>query len=430
MKTAFTRRQVETVLAAMLAAAVAAIGIATDRDERQLGPKFLALEKVGRFKQPVFLSQPPGQDSPLFVVNRPGTVDVIDDSAKQRKHFLDLQRQVKASGKGGEQGLLSIAFPPDYGDSGLFYVAYTDRRDALRVVEYRRSATNELRADPNSARLVMRIPQPTTKHHGGLLLFGPDKHLYIGSGDGGPSGDPNNVAQDKRLLLGKLLRIDPAKPKAKPEPKARKGKGRGRRMRKPKPPPAYSVPKDNPFVGRPGRDEIFSYGLRNPWRFSFDRGGDVITIADVGDQRYEEINVLPAGKARGANFGWSAFEGPAPLKKNVPRNRTVQPVLAYGHNRHKCAVVGGYVVRDPSLSRIKGREIVGRYLFADFCGKRMFAFRPRGDKPGRVRSFRFKLSGVTSFGEDRKGRVYILTYGTQDGGFVYRLDATRKPVQS
>jgi len=151
----------------------------------------------------------------------------------------------------------------------------------------------------------------------------------------------------------------------------------------------------------------------------------------VGDIRYEEINVLrPAAKARGANFGWSSFEGPAPLKKNVPRDRTVPPVFAYGHNGNKCAVVGGFIVRDPSLSRIKGREVVGRYLFADFCGKRMFAFRPRGDKPGRVRSFRFRLQGITSFGEDRKGRIYILTYGDRDGGYVYRLDARRKSVEN
>jgi glucose/arabinose dehydrogenase len=192
--TVFTRRQIETVLAAGLAAVAAVIGLASADEDQQLGPKFLALEKVGRFRQPVHLAQPPGQDSPLFVVNRPGTINVIDDGVKRRRLFLDLRKEVKDTGKGGEQGLLSIAFPPDYAESHLFYVAYTDNRDALRVVEYRRSPESELVADPDSARLVLRIPQPTTKHHGGLLLFGPDKHLYIGSGDGGPSGDPNNVA--------------------------------------------------------------------------------------------------------------------------------------------------------------------------------------------------------------------------------------------
>lgn len=425
MRTIFTRRQIETTLAATLAAVTALIGISSADDDERLGPKFLTLEKVGRFEQPVHLSQPPGQDSPLFVVERPGAVRVIANGEIQRRPYLNLRRAVKSSGKGGEQGLLSIAFAPDYAETGLFYVVYTDRRDALRVVEFRRSRADELLADPNSGRLVLRIPQPTTKHHGGLLLFGPDRHLYIGTGDGGPSGDPDGAGQDKRVLLGKLLRIDPEQPEARGVQPSKKGK----KQERPKPPPTYSVPNDNPFVGKPGRDEIFAYGLRNPWRFSFDRGSDALTIADVGDERYEEINVLPAAKARGANFGWSAFEGPAPLTKTVPRARTVEPVLAYGHNKNKCSVVGGFVVRDPTLARIKGREIVGRYLFADFCGKRMFAFRPRGDKTGRVRSFRFRLVGVTSFGEDRKGRVYILTYGDRDGGFVYRLDAARKPVE-
>ena len=429
MRTAFTRRQIETALAAGLAAVTGLIGISFADEDPQLGPKFLALEKVGRFKQPVHLTQAPGQESPLFVVERMGTIRVIADGTEQRRPFLDLRPLVKHTGKGGEQGLLSIAFAPDYAESRLFYVAYTDRNDALRVVEYRRSNESERLADPGSARLVLRIPQPTTKHHGGLLLFGPDKNLYIGSGDGGPSGDPNGAGQNKRVLLGKLLRIDPRQPETKPvtgEPL----RGRGKKgVAKPKPPPAYSVPKDNPFVGKAGRDEIFAYGLRNPWRFSFDRGSDAMTITDVGDALYEEVNVLPANKVRGANFGWSAFEGPAPLNKGVPLNRTVQPVFAYGHNRNKCGVIGGFVVRDPSLSRVKGREIVGRYLFADFCGKRMFAFRPRGDKPGRVRSFRFGLDGITSFGEDRRGRIYILTYGDRNGGFVYRLEASRKPVE-
>jgi glucose/arabinose dehydrogenase len=431
MKTVFTRRQVETVLAAGLAAVAALIGISTADNGKREGPKFLTFEKIGRFKQPVHLSQPPGQDSPLFVVERGGTVKVIVDDEIQKTPFLNIRGPVKDTGKGGEQGLLSIAFSPDYSDSGLFYVAYTDHRDALRVVEFKRSARNELRADPSSARLVMRIPEPTTKHHGGLLLFGPDKHLYIGSGDGGPSGDPYNVAQNKRVLQGKLLRIDPRPPPVKPAPEQRriKGEGKGKKSKpKPKPRPAYTIPKDNPFVGRPGRDEIFAYGLRNPWRFSFDRGSDALTIGDVGDESYEEVDILPMNKARGANFGWSSFEGPAPFKKNVPRSRTVEPIFSYGHNQHKCSIVGGFVVRDPRLSRIKGREIVGRYLFADFCGTRMFAFRPRGDKRGRVRSFRFDVPGVTSFGEDRKGRIYVLTYGDADGGFVYRLDPARKDI--
>ena len=416
MRTAVTRRQIETTLAALLAAVTGIAGLANRGEGETLGPKFLTLDKIGRFSEPVHLAQPPGVDSPLFVVERRGRIKVIVDGVEQPRAFVDLRRAVKFSGKGGEQGLLSIAFAPDYGDSGLLYVAYTDRFDALRVVELRRSALDPLRIKPHSARLVLRIPQPTTKHHGGLLLFGPDNRLYIGSGDGGPSGDPGNAAQDKRVLLGKILRIDPRQGPPQSEGKGRVAKG-----------VPYTVPRDNPLVGRPGRDEIFAYGLRNPWRFSFDRSatGDQLTIADVGNRRFEEVNVLPVAKARGANFGWSKFEGRSRFKRGLKRSRTVVPVYTYPHGR-RCSVVGGYVVRDPRLSRIKGREIVGRYLFGDFCSTRLFAFRPRPGKAGRERSFRFRLPGVTSFGEDRAGRIYVLTYE----GFVYRLDPGRKRVRT
>ncbi|MGZ5346227.1 MAG: PQQ-dependent sugar dehydrogenase [Solirubrobacterales bacterium] len=444
MRTIFSRRQIETVLAAMLAALAGIVGLASRDDDDRVGPRVLALEKVGSFHQPVHVSQPPGSDSPLFVVERHGTVRVIVDGQVRREPFLDLRRQVKHTGFGGEQGMLSIAFAPDYAESGLFYVAYTDRRNALRLVELRRRPDDELRAEPRSARLVLRIPQPTTTHHGGLLLFGPDKSLYVGSGDGGPWGDPDDVAQSKRSLLGKILRIDPRRglrpgtvaPGA-DKPKSRRGKrdgtaGAGEKRGDaapggPRKPPPYTIPEDNPFVGRPGRDEIFAYGLRNPWRFSFDRAEDRIAIGDVGNYRFEEINILPLSRARGANFGWSDYEGDAPLKGRIPRSRTVKPTLVYPHGRGRCAVTGGYVVRDPRLSGIKGREIVGRYLFGDYCAQRIFAFRPRSDKLGKERKLRFELPAVTSFAEDRSGRLYVLTYGVGGRGDVFRLTTKRKP---
>jgi glucose/arabinose dehydrogenase len=407
--TIFTPRQIETTLAAILAATTAVIGISS-RGEEVPGPKFLRLERIGRFDQPVYLTQPRAAGSALYVVEKVGTVRILAGGAVRAQPFLDLRREVKHTGKGGEQGLLSMAFAPDYEDTGLLYVAYTDQRDALRIVEYRRDLADELRADPRSARLVLRILEPTTKHHGGLVLFGPGGHLYIGSGDGSPSGDPTDVAQDKRSLRGKILRIDP----------------------QPGPAP-YTVPPDNPFVERPGRDEIFAYGLRNPWRFSFDPATGSIAIGDIGGESFEEIDYLPVRKALGANFGWSAYEGNAPLKGNVKRGRTVAPVLAYAHGP-SCAVTGGFVVRDPRLARIAGRELVGRYLYGDYCVGKLFAFRPRPGQPaGKRRSFRFKVPYLSSFGEDNAGRIYVLSqFGvSRDGnkltrGSVYRLDPRRK----
>ena len=231
------------------------------------------------------------------------------------------------------------------------------------------------------------------------------------------------------MLLGKILRIDPRHPprsvlkkiKRGERKRARRAKKNGKKPRArgtPKIPRTYTIPKDNPFVGRPGRDEICAYGLRNPWRFCFDRGPQgPIAIGDVGDVRYEEINILPVAKARGANFGWSAFEGPRRLSAASSARAPSSTDYAYAHGR-RCSVVGGYVVRDPRLSRIKGREIVGRYIFGDFCGQRIFAFRPRRRQGRPDRSFRFKIPGVTSFAEDRDGRIYVLTYQ----GPVYRLD--------
>jgi glucose/arabinose dehydrogenase len=421
MRPFFTRRRIETAVAACLALVAAAIGLSED-DAPRFGPKFLALDKVARFKEPVHLAQPPG-DEHLYVVEKAGRVIVVDkDGRKRKRPFLDLRRRVKDTGKGGEQGMLAIAFAPDYPDSGLSYVSYTDRRDALRVVEYRPKPGNELIADPRSAREVLRIPQPTTKHHSGMLVFGPDKYLYIGSGDGGPSGDPSNVAQNKRLLLGKLLRIDPrTQPVA---PSGRRGSTK---------PTAYTVPRDNPYVGRPGRDEIYSYGLRNPWRFSFDRATGALAIGDVGNDRYEEISILPYRKAKGANFGWSNWEANYRLKRGLPRNRTVEPLLAYPHE-NGCAVTGGFFIRDPRLTRIAGREVVGRYLFGDYCTGRLSGFRVNPKGRGNDRPFRFRVPSLSSFGEDRDGRIYLLQQfgpprnGKSTRGLVYRLETDRKEI--
>jgi glucose/arabinose dehydrogenase len=391
------RRRIETAIAALLAATTVVIAATRDTD-KDLGPKHLALERLAGFHQPVYLTQPPGDSSRLFVVERRGTVRIIENGEKRHEPFLDIRGRVKSAG--AEQGLLSLAFPPDYQQSGLFYVAYTGFGGDVHVTEFRRSPDSPDRVEPHSGRQVLRIHENSSKHHGGLLVFGPDGKLYIGSGDGGPSYDPFDTAQARGNLLGKILRIDPAQKGKKP----------------------YTVPRDNPFVGRHGRDEIYAYGLRNPWRFSFDRATGELTIGDVGQDRFEEIDIVPAGKAKGANFGWSAYEGFGRYKGGVPRRATVKPVLAYPHGPG-CAVTGGYIVRDPRLARLKGRELVGRYLFGDYCTGKLYSLRPPTGNhgAGKDHPIGLRVPLLTSFGEDRAGHIYVLS----EKGPVYGLVATR-----
>jgi glucose/arabinose dehydrogenase len=408
MRTTLSRRRIETFIAALVAIAAAVVGI-TVQEGRTLGPKFVTLQRIAQLREPVYLTQPPGQNSRLYVVQKRGAVRIVANDHLLARPFLDIHRLVKHNGPGGDPGMAAIAFPPDYGRTGHFYVSYNNLRDNLQVDEFSRSADNPLVADPNSRRSVLSIPEPTQAHHGGLIVFGPDGYLYLGAGDGGPAGDPAGNAQNLNLLLGKLLRIDPTPSDGAP----------------------YTIPPDNPFVGRPGRDEIWAYGLRNPRRFSFDRRTKTIAIGDVGNDRYEEIDYLPIAKSRGANFGWPAFEGFAPFKDGLARSATVLPALAYPHHPG-CAVNGGYVVRDPRLAQIRGREIVGDYMFADYCTGKLYGFRPRlGRRAGKQRSFRFNIRYLSSLGEDNAGHIYVLTErGIKQGskGSVYRLVPFRKEI--
>jgi glucose/arabinose dehydrogenase len=397
MRTILTRRQLEISAAALLAAVAAIIGIA-GRDEEKLGPRFLVLEKIGKFREPVQVVQPPRSEL-LFVLERAGRIRVVERGETVDESFLDLRDVVDDAGRGEDQGLVALAFPPDYQDSGRFYVSYTDRADELEVVEFRRDRGTELRARRSSARAVLTVPAPTPRNHAGMLAFGPDGLLYVGVGDGGSAA----VAQNRSLLLGKLLRIDPRPP---PD----------RRPVRP-----YRIPRDNPFVGTPGRDEIYAYGLQDPWRFSFDRATAALTIGDVGDETFEEIDYVIAGSGRGANFGWSDYEGREPFRGGIPRAETVLPVFVYERGPG-CAAIGGYVVRDPRLEGVFGRELVGQYVFGDRCTGRLFAFRPHPDKAGKGRRLRFQIPELTSFGEDSAGRIYVLS----GRGGIWRLSVRRK----
>jgi glucose/arabinose dehydrogenase len=346
------------------------------------------LVRVGTFDQPLYVTAPPGDRNRVFVVEQPGRIRVIDRGRVQRRPFLDVSGRVVA---GGEQGLLSMAFAPDYRTSGRFYVNFTDRNGDTRVQEFRRSKRNANRADSRSPRQILFVRQPYPNHNGGLVLFGPDGHLYVGMGDGGSGGDPENRAQNLESLLGKLLRIDPR----------RSGAG-------------HTSPASNPFAGgRAGRNEIYAYGLRNPWRFSFDRANGDLYIGDVGQDAREEISYARRGQGRGVNFGWSCFEGNRRYdsSRSCPNSRA--PVLDFGRGNGECSVTGGVVIRDPALGGLRGR-----YLYGDYCRGQVRSFRvsggrATGDGPLGVR----RVEELSSFGEDSRGRVYI----TSLSGPVYRL---------
>ena len=378
----------------MARAALAAVALAAAfayGGEAAPGDPELAL--VGTFASPTYLTSPPGDAERLFVVEQGGRIRIVRNGAVLPTAFLDLTSLVLS---GGERGLLSMAFAPDYASTGRFYVYYTARTPTgqLVIAEYRRS-TNPDVADPASARPVLTIPHPVSNHNGGQLQFGPDGFLYIGTGDGGGGGDPDGNGQNLETLLGKLLRINPVGA-------------------------PYAIPADNPFVGQAGRDEIWSYGLRNPWRFSFDRQTGDLVIGDVGQGSWEEIDFVPtgAGRGRGANFGWGCWEGRHVYAPNMGRpdcsplpTNHVPPVSEYSHARG-CSITGGYVVRDPALA-----PLAGRYVYGDVCTAPVWSV-VLGVPDGRDdRQTGLSVPSLYSFGEDACGRVYALS----GSGPVYRL---------
>ena len=357
--------------------------------ETAAGARGVRLRKVGDFDAPVYLASPPGDRSRQFVVEQGGRVMVLRGGRKLGTPFLDIRGQVTA---GSEQGLLSIAFAPDYADSGLFYVYFTDRSGDQRIVEYRRRDADH--ADPGSARLVLRMDDSESNHNGGQLLFGPDGLLYVGTGDGGGGGDQHGSrgnAQNLGSLLGKILRIDP---------RAAGGQ-------------AYQVPDSNPFVGRGGaRGEVYAYGLRNPWRFSFDRRTGDLTIGDVGQNAWEEIDFVRRGRGRGANFGWRPFEGRSRYAGGESAPGHVPPVIVRSHDDGNCSITGGVVVRDRALAGLRGR-----YVFGDYCRGRVESARLSSGRASDVRRTSLKVASLSSFGEDARGRVYVLSLE----GPVYRI---------
>jgi glucose/arabinose dehydrogenase len=362
---------------------------APEAEAQPAAKRGVGLKSIGRFDSPLYVTSPPGDRRRLFVVEQAGRIRVLVGGKRRAAPFLDIRSQVTS---GGEQGLLSLAFAPDYARSGRFYVYFTDRGGDQRIVEYRRASAN--RADPGSARLVLRMADSESNHNGGLLLFGPDRHLYVGTGDGGGGGDRHGRrgnAQNLGSLLGKILRIDPAESGGRP----------------------YTTPSDNPFAGRAGaRAEIYAYGLRNPWRFSFDRRTDDLSIGDVGQNEVEEIDFVRAGRGRGANFGWRPFEGRSRYAPGESAPGHVRPVITRTHGQGWCSITGGVVVRDRALA-----GLLGRYVFGDFCKGRILSARLSAGSARSVHATRLHVSSLSSFGEDAGGRVYA----TSLNGPVYRL---------
>ena len=350
--------------------------------------KGVRLVRIGSFSSPVFVTAPRGARKVQFVVEQGGRIMVVRNGRKLGTPFLDISSQVTAN---GEQGLLSMAFAPDYASSGRFYVYFTDNDGDQRVVEYRRASAN--RADPNSRRSVLRVPHHRFNHKGGQLQVGPDGMLYAGFGDGGAGGDPDENAQNLGRMLGKIIRIDP------------------------RPNGGYSIPPDNPFRNRSGAlPEIYAYGVRNPWRFSFDRRTGAFTLGDVGQDEIEEIDFIPARSGGrqprgGYNFGWDTFEGRSRYESGSAPGQ-IPPVLQRTHSQGYCSITGGYVIRDRSL----GRGWTGQYVFGDYCDGTLRLSRLRRPSAS-YHATSLKVSGLASFGEDGRGRVYAVSLN----GPVYRI---------
>jgi glucose/arabinose dehydrogenase len=350
------------------------------------------LERVGSFNRPTYVASPPG-DPRVFVVEQDGRVVEVANGRAKTPAFIDIRDRV---GCCGERGLFSIAFPPNYAESGLAYLSYTNRQGDSRIDEYKVDPANRDRLDPATRREILAIDQPFVNHNGGLIAFDPTGMLMAGYGDGGSGGDPNNRAQNLNDLLGKMLRIDPSKPS-------------GNR--------AYGIPEDNPFVGRSGaRPEIWAYGLRNPWRWSFDPATRDFFVADVGQNSVEEVNYVPAAQAAGANYGWRKYEGDEVYEEDddIDESRLVRPILTYANSSANCSVTGGGVYRG------RVAQLRGFYLFADYCGGVVRGFKVSNGRAVETKTFdALNASNLSSFGEDSQGEMYI----TSLGGDVYRITA-------
>ena len=344
------------------------------------------VEIASGFTKPLLLTHSGDGSLRLFVVEQDGKIWIIENGARSAGPFLDIDARVGS--ESNEQGLLGLAFPADFEQSGLFYVNYTDVAGDSVVSRFRLSSDPNY-ADAESEEILLQVDQPAANHNGGHLEFGPDGYLYIGLGDGGSQGDPNGNGQSLNTLLGKILRIDvnAAAP--------------------------YGVPADNPFANGGGLGEVWAYGFRNPWRFSFDRATGDLYIGDVGQYQWEEIDFLPGGYVGPLNFGWNYFEGTHAYEGNPPSDaKLTMPVAEYEHGSSRCSVTGGYVYRGAALPAWQGV-----YVYADYCSGEVFGLIQRADGAWETRLLYDTPYLVTSFGLDEAGELYLID---RSGG-VYQL---------
>jgi glucose/arabinose dehydrogenase len=373
--------------------------------------------------RPVFVTAPPSDTARLFIVEKAGVIKILNlgSGVVNPTPFLDIDALVGGgTSNGDERGLLGLAFDPEYGTNGFFYVNYTNNLFDTVVARYEVSANPDI-ADSGSAQILLTIDQPFSNHNGGWMAFGPDGMLHIATGDGGSSCDPAERAQDVDLLLGKILRIDVSSGGV-----------------------SYDIPPDNPFVGIPGADEIWAYGLRNPWRDSFDRVTGDLYIADVGQGVWEEINIQPADSTGGENYGWDCMEGnhcasdsgcplaDSPCTCLDPSLTDPEHEYSHGGSPFRCSITGGYVYRSCDIPDLRGT-----YFFADYCSEQIWSFRFNGsvtDFMERTTELApgggLTIDSIVSFGEDDAGELYIvdqatLTAGTD--GEIYKIVPAARP---
>jgi glucose/arabinose dehydrogenase len=357
----------------------------------------IALSRVATgLSNPLFVTASPDSTGRLFILEKTGRIRILAKGALLATPFLDIHTLVST---GSEQGLLGLAFPPTFPTSHKFYVDYTNTSGNTIVAEYRTSATNGNVADKATRRVILTVTQPYANHNGGMLAFSAAGYLYVGLGDGGNGGDPGNRAQSTTTLLGKILRLDVSGTTSTHN---------------------YRIPSSNPFVGRTGWDEIFQYGVRNPWRFSVDRVTGDLWIGDVGQDSWEEVDhavKTSSGPGPGVNWGWRVMEGshcynPA---TGCSTSGKVRPVAEYSHaSNGRCAITGGYVYRGTAIP-----ALAGMYVFGDYCSGEMFAISSTAPRPAPISALLSTGFPIASFGEDRAGELYVCDLG----GSVYKIVA-------